>query len=238
MTPYRLAHDPVKSLLHHAPKPSLWLQLLSSYRNTIERNHGYSIKYDIPRAAKKTANPLLDDEEAEYVEPPIELNSEDEEDFGYARVPREPHIIGYPQNWPKVSKISGSPPKNGLDYWSQNASRSSTSPPQEEPQSTSNGPTSFSPAHDLPQTPEGEEGMDSIYSEVPELLPYELEQGPEQWNLTTSSLYQSIAEASSEAEAVRASGEAEEGKDSGGEVKSLSSHGRMSLSPVQSLGCE
>ena len=237
-------------MLLYLPSDCNSLPITTPYRNTIERNHSYSINYDIPRAAKKVSNLSLNDEEAEYVEPPIELNSEDEEDFGYASVPHEPQVIDYPQNWPKVSKLSGSPPKNGVEYWSQNTGRDSTSPPQQDPQSTSNGPTSFSPAIGFPQTPEGEEGTDSIYSEVPEEgtdsiysevpepLAYELEQGPEQWNLTTSSLYQSIAEASSEAEAVRASGEAGEGKVGAGELQSLSSHGRMSLSPVQSLGCE
>lgn len=202
-------------------KPTYYIILTSSpfphLRNTIERNHEEASPYDIPRPKPiLIKSPDLEDEDCDYVEPPIELTSEDEEDPSYYRVPRPVLISDNQRNRPKVS---GSPPKGsegpslqkqsssssvggGVEQWKRNAgtlpatSNGPTSPHRKDStQSTSSAPAFLSQSL-LLQTVE--EDIDNIYTTIPEESPYELESSPAARAESSSPLYQNMDEAKSE----------------------------------------
>ena len=171
--------------------------------------------YAVPRAnpplVKMAADLTLSaTEENDYVDPPLELTSEDEEDTGYYRIPRSIH------SQESSTRVNGSmfgPPRKTSEdsaLLQSTGSVTSTTIPQHD--SASSDPPIFPTPVNFAMSPQhdGEDiGGSSIYDVVPEESPYEVlpEESPYEMEPTPSSsvsnLYQNSGDARAEAEAFK-----------------------------------
>jgi hypothetical protein len=174
-------------------------------RNTIERNYShlppkqevYAVPRPNPPLVKMATDPTIshtgdDDIDHDYVAPPLELTSEDEEDPGYYQVPRA---------------LQSSMSDTTSNKW--NGSIYSPPPPSEDSTSTAGGQQrdSGSSGGDPPIFPERDDVGGGIYEAVPEESShYEMETtGAPDSSVSAAPVYQNADDARAEAEAFKSS---------------------------------
>ena len=183
-------------------------------RNTIERNCNFEQGlYAVPRAnpplVKTSADLILGMEnmDHDYVEPPLELTSEDEEDPGYYRVPRALQSGMSDASSTRMNgSVSSPPPKSSED--SIHHHQSTGSPTSAQRDSTGSDPPVFPTPVNFSETPQEQvEGVGGgIYDMVPAESLYEMEPGSTNGQPPSSSpVYQNADDARAAAEAFRSS---------------------------------
>ena len=137
------------------------------------------------------------EEEPDYVEPPLELTSEDEEDPGYYRIPRSLQSRMSDTSSTRLNDSVYSPPPKFSDDSSQRPTTSSPTSTQRD--STSSEPSIYPTPMNFSEAPQGNSGGTSYSKESH----YDLD--PSCTDTSSSHIYQNADNARAEAEAYKSS---------------------------------
>lgn len=187
--------------LHHSFSP---------LRNTIDRNHSHQEfgqgVYAVPRANPPLVK-MIDDfipgmeEEHDYVEPPLELTSEDEEDPGYYRIPRSLQSRMSDTSSTRLNDSVYSPPPKSSDDSSQRPTTSSPTSTQRD--STSSEPSVYPTSTNFSEAPQGNSSNTS-YQTAPRESHYDIDPSlTDRRSSSSSHIYQNTDNARAEAEAYK-----------------------------------
>ena len=139
---------------------------------------------------------IFDDTDHDYVEPPLEMTSEDEDDPAYYRIPRPLQSSMSDTNSNKWNgSVSSPPPKSSNDSVRPLSSESSITNTQRD--STGSDPRApvTAPPSSQEKTENDDFGRNGIYDMVPEEFPHEMEPGstdvlPRPSSSSSSAIYQ------------------------------------------------
>lgn len=145
----------------------------------------------------------MEETDHDYVEPPLEFTSEDEEDAGYYRVPRSLHSRMSDTSSTRLNDCVYSPPPKSSDDSSQRPTTSS--PISTQGDSTSSEPPIFPTPMNFFDVPQGNSGGTS-YQTVPKESPYDMDPSlTDRQPFSSSHIYQNTDNARAEAEAFKIS---------------------------------